>query len=74
MRQKDIKEYVKSGFAKDITKMSFEEGKELREKTVLETIATSYGVYGVNGALLRDRLTGELYGIVGRAGILFQLI
>ena len=38
----------------------------------LRTVATSYGVYGINGALFEDE-NGELYKITARNSTLFQM-
>lgn len=37
-------------------------------------IAYSRGVYGINGALLRDDETGQLYAIIGRSSTLFYFV
>lgn len=63
--QKEIKRLIKSGAAIELTDA----------KTVnagrLQTIALSFGIYGMNGGLFRDTETGQLYGIPRRDGILF---
>lgn len=41
------------------------------EYKTLETVAMSFGIYGMNGGLFRDTETGQLYGIPRRDGILF---
>lgn len=63
--QREIKRLIKAGAAIELTDT----------KTVpcgrLETVAMSFGIYGMNGALLKDCETGQLYGIPRRDGILF---
>ena len=63
--QREIKRLIKLGAAIELTDT----------KTVpagrLTTVAMSYGVYGMNGAILKDDETGQLYAIPRRDGILF---
>lgn len=63
--QREIKRLIKAGAAIELTDT----------KTVpcgrLQTIALSFGIYGMNGGLFRDTETGQLYGIPRRDGILF---
>lgn len=71
MKLKEIKKI----WAKDITNYGFEEIEKLREKEKgFEIIATSCGVYGVNGALLQGNKSKKLYKIVCRNSTLFQLV
>ena len=71
--QKVLKEHVAAGIAKDITQYSFEEADALYKAHSLETIAVSSGVYGLNGALLKDE-NGKLYAITARNTTLAQLV
>lgn len=71
--QKALKKYVSAGIAHDITRYSFEEAETLRLAHSLETIAVSSGVYGLNGALLKDE-NGKLYAITARNTTLAQLV
>ena len=71
--QKTLKKYVAAGIAKDITQYSFEETDALYKAHSLETIAISNGVYGLNGALLKDE-NGKLYAITARNTTLAQLV
>ena len=71
--QKALKKYVAAGIAHDITQYSFEEAKILRLAHSLETIAVSSGIYGLNGALLKNE-HGKLYAITARNTILAQLV
>ena len=61
------------GIAKDITQYSFEEADALYKAHSLETIAVSSGIYGLNGALLKDE-NGKLYAITARNTTLAQLV
>lgn len=60
---------IKNTYAKDITRLNDKEVYSLVKKG-LETIATSYGVYGMNGWLGKDK-NGNLYKITKRTGNLF---
>lgn len=65
--QKSLKAMAEAGYAKDITRNSFEANEELREKHGrLERIKTIKGAYGINGAILRSRETGEYFVITAR--------
>ena len=63
IKQKEIKNLVKLGAAVDITA---EEGSLTRYRR-LDPIAVSRGKYGMNGGLLKDNQTGELYAITARS-------
>ncbi len=67
MKQKEIKNLVKLGAAVDITA---EEGNLTRYRR-LDPIAVSRGKYGMNGGLLKDHETGQLYAITARNSALF---
>ena len=71
--QKALKGHVAAGIAHDITLYSFEEASALQRAHSLETIAVSSGVYGLNGALLKDE-NGRLYAITARNTTLAQLV
>lgn len=63
--QKEIKRLIKAVAAIELTDTNtIPAGR-------LETVALSFGVYGMNGGLFRDTETGQLYGIPRRDGILF---
>lgn len=65
MKKKDLKNLVKSGVAVDITTAAeWPQG--------LERIATSNGVYGLNGALYKDK-QGQLYAVTARTANLFAI-
>ena len=71
--QKALKKHVAVGIAKDITQYSFEEADALCRTHNLEIIAISSGIYGLNGALLKDE-NGKLYAITARNTTLAQLV
>ena len=64
---REIKRFVSLGAAVDITA---EEGSLTRYRR-LDPIAVSRGKYGMNGGLLKDNQTGELYAITARSSALF---
>lgn len=70
VRLKDIRNTP----AVNITSLTDGKLKELQQKeNGLETIAMSYGVYGMNGGLYRGKATGELYKVTSRATALWAL-
>lgn len=73
MRKATLKE-IKSANAADITRYSFEDCRALKNNCYLEVVAISSGVYGINGALLADKNTNELYKITSRNSVLFQMV
>lgn len=73
MTQKEIKRFVSLGVAEDITHLSFDACNALREAHSFTTLNVGTGVYGMNGALLRDE-AGKLYAITSRTSTLFQMV
>lgn len=67
--QREIKNGVRAGYFIDITTAR---GKDLPNYSDVDAIAYSVGVYGINGGLLRNRQTGEVYAITCRASNLFR--
>ncbi len=67
--QKEIKNLIKSGVARDITVAS---DSSLKQIGRLEKVSYSHGTYGINGAVFRDK-KGKLYAVKSRAGKLFKL-
>ena len=63
---------IRETCATDITNYSFDQANELMNAHNLQTIAMSFGVYGMNGALFEDE-NGELYKITARNSTLFQM-
>lgn len=71
LKQKEIKRLVKIGAAVDITTWSTEKIEELQNKNI-EKVGLSFGIYGMNGGLFKDK-DGNLYAITARNGNLFIL-
>jgi hypothetical protein len=71
--QKELRDLVRSGKAEDITTYSFEEANDLYDRGY-DVVGVSSGVYGMNGALLKMRDTGELMAICARNSTLMQLV
>lgn len=63
--QKEVKNLIKFGAAIELT-----DTKPIPAGRV-STVALSFGLYGMNGAILKDDETGQLYAIPRRDGILF---
>jgi hypothetical protein len=72
LKQKELKDMARYGQAEDITTISDAEAKELKKKGI-ETVGISRGVYGMNGALLRDK-DGNKYVITARSSNLFYFV
>ena len=70
--KKTTRKAIRETFATDITNYSFDRVNELMNAHTLRTIAMSFGVYGMNGALFEDE-NGELYKITARNSTLFQM-
>ena len=71
MKLKEIKEIN----AIDITKLNYNDIKKLDKKeNGFEKISISFGIYGMNGALLQGRKTKKLYKITARNTNLFYLV
>lgn len=64
--QKALRELVKLGAAESITNYNFNQMKEFLQSHDLDKIGYSSGVYGINGGLLQDTKTGQLYAITAR--------
>lgn len=72
--QREIRNLIQRGGAVDLTDAKFAEIAKLQRKVNLEIVAISAGIYGKNGAIFRDRKTGELYAIKSRSTALFQMV
>ena len=66
VKQKEIRKF----WATEITSSNF----DYVQKCQLYTIATSYGVYGVNGAVFYNVTDKSFYKICSRNSYLFQLL
>lgn len=64
--QKALRELVRLGAAESITNYSFSEMRDFLHAHSLEKVGYSSGVYGINGGLLKDTQTGQLYAITAR--------
>ena len=70
--KKTTRKAIRETYAMDITNYSFDQANELMKTHTLRTVAMSFGVYGMNGALFEDE-NGELYKITARNTTLFQM-
>ena len=70
--KKTTRKAIRETCAMDITNYSFDQANDLMKAHTLRTVAISYGVYGMNGALFQDE-NGELYKITARNSTLFQM-
>ena len=70
--EKTTRKAIRETCATDITNYSFDQADELMNKHTLQTVAKSFGVYGMNGALFQDE-NGDLYKITARNTTLFQM-
>ena len=71
--QKELRNLVRIGAAVCVNDYSFEQINELNLTKSLDKIGYSSGIHGINGGLLQDRNTGDLYAITARNSSLFQL-
>lgn len=71
--QRELKSMVRDGSAIDITNYSFDEANKLWKRG-FDVVGVSTGVYGLNGALLQMRDTGDLMAITARNSTLSQLV
>ena len=70
--KKTTRKAIRETYAIDITNYSFDQANDLMNAHTLRTVAMSFGVYGMNGALFEDE-NGELYKITARNSTLFQM-
>ena len=70
--KKTTRKAIRATCAIDITNYSFDQANDLMNAHTLRTVAMSYGVYGMNGALFEDE-NGDLYKITARNSTLFQM-
>lgn len=68
--QTQLRELVRLGVAEDYTNKPSDYIITLRR---LDKVGYSAGVYGINGGLVEDTETGQLYAIIGRCSNLFVL-
>ena len=67
---KELRELVRFGVAEDYSNKPSEYIYTLRR---LEKVGYSSGVCGINGVLVEDTETGQLYAIIGRNSNLFRI-
>lgn len=71
---KQLKTYVATGAAADLTKKEFDEIDALRDtERGFDCIAYSVGINGCNGVLLKGSKSGKLYAVTARNTALFQV-
>ena len=70
--KKTTRKAIRATCAIDITNYSFDQANYLMNTHTLRTVAMSFGVYGMNGALFEDE-NGDLYKITARNSTLFQM-
>lgn len=72
---KNIRSYVATNAATDLTKKNFSEIDAIRvAECGFETVAYSTGIYGVTGVLVKGNTTGKLYAVTDRTSALFQVM
>lgn len=69
---KNIRAMIARGIARDANALTDEQLYELAEHG--RKVETSAGVYGINGAIIRDDRDGELYAFAGRSVALFAVL
>ena len=71
--QRELKGLVSIGMAVDVSNITDEEYKELKQKeTRFTQIGYSAGVYGCNGQLWQGEATGQNYAIAGRTQAIYR--
>lgn len=74
MTKKEIRGYIANGAAIDITNIGTKEAYKLCESIHKEVIGVSTGIYGMTGAIIKDRKTGQLYAVTSRNTVLFIMV
>lgn len=72
--EKELQGYADLGFAQDITYLDFSETEKFLNDHDILRVGYSAGSYGVSGALLQDRKTGEHFVILSRTNTLLQVM
>ena len=70
-KQKEIKKIVSLGLAEDLTQASHEEIKSKIKHC--EKVGYSSGIYGINGGIIQDNQSGQIYAITARNSNLFMI-
>lgn len=68
--QAQLRQLVRLGVAEDCADKPGEYMDTLRRP---DKVGYNSGIYGINGGLLRDGETGQLYAIIGRCTNLFRV-
>lgn len=63
---KQIRDFVRLGLASDISNYSNREMRDFMKAHRLEKVGYSAGINGINGGLLQDETSGEMYAITKR--------
>ena len=71
---KELRNMVSMHLAQDITNYTHEEITAFLRHRDIDRIMYSFGTYGTNGALVRDRDSGELFAITARSATLFCVL
>ena len=69
---KTTQKAIRETCATNITNYNFDQANDLMNMHTLRTVAMSYGVYGMNGALFEDE-NGDLYKIKKKKSKLFKM-
>lgn len=70
--QRQLKALVNEGVAVNITSWDFHTMNEFLHSHSLDKVGYSSGVYGLNGGLIKDTQTGQLYAITARTSALIM--
>lgn len=71
--KREIKEYIRNGFATDITALKFSDLQEWRNGRSIEKIGYAPGAYGIAAGIIKDRNTGELFAMTERNTALLSI-
>lgn len=73
VKQKDIKKMIAYNEAVDIDSLDSKKiPKCLKNRNDYDVFMKSYGVYGMNGMVLKCRKSGKLYAIASRSTSLWE--
>ena len=74
MTLREIRGYIATGAAVDISCYSFDAVQQLKSKEKnLDKIGYSTGLYGINGGIVQGGTSGQLYAIKSRSAALLQI-
>lgn len=71
--QKQLKALVNQGKAHDLTGYDFNRMNTFIKTHSFNRVGISRGIYGINGGLIQDTETGELYAVTARNSALFMI-